>query len=150
MKTINEEISSKFNNEQHRGLVNLVFTSNLIIREQCKILKNFDMTLQQYNILRILKGSSPGKLSMQDIVRRMLDKSPNATRLAEKLLKKEFIDRVISPADRRVIYLSISKKGIEFIEKVNIHFNKEVDRMGLKLSVAEAENLNQLLDKIRN
>lgn len=149
MKTIDEEISSKFTTEQARAAVNLMYTSNWYKDIQIQLLKPFDLTIQQYNILRILRGSSPGKLAMQEIVCRMLDKSPNATRLADKLIKKGYVKRTASTIDRRVIYLTINDKGLELMKELEITFIRPLSETIGKLNDEQAAKLSELLDILR-
>lgn len=106
-----------------------------------------DLTPQQYNILRILRGA--GKpLSTLQIRQRMLDKMSDTSRIVDRLIKKELVQKVICKADRRLVDVTISEKGKELLKALD-EFNKDFDDMLSALSTNEAGMLNQLLDKLR-
>jgi DNA-binding MarR family transcriptional regulator len=143
---IEEHIKAKFKDDHHRAIVNLRYTSNWIGAYYNQQLEQFNLTLPQFNILRILRGAGDA-LSVQMVKERMLEPSPNTTRLIDKLLDKGFVKRQRCKSDRRVIYLKITNEGLENLEKVDTVF----DDMSLKnnLTKDEAEKLNNILDKLR-
>lgn len=148
MPCIDDEMNMKFKDEQHRLLANLVFTSAWIQNQFEAFLKPFGVSPQQFNILRILRGAKDW-LSMNEVKDRMVEKSPNATRLCDKLLRKELLERVRCDADRRVVHLRISQKGLDLLQQID-----EVDDqsyMGFKenVSAEEARLASQVLDKLR-
>ncbi len=147
MKSIDEVLQANFTNERHKAIVNVRHSSHFIGSYHETKLKNFDLSLAQFNILRILKGAN-SKLSIKVIRDRMLEKSPNTTRLIDKLIKKGFVERARSKEDRRVVYVIITNKGLKMLEKVNV----VIDDVSLlvNLSDDEAKQLNYLLDKMRN
>jgi DNA-binding MarR family transcriptional regulator len=147
MKSIDEILQANFTNERHKAIVNVRHTSHFIGSYHETKLKKFDLSLAQFNILRILKGART-KLSIKVIRDRMLEKSPNTTRLIDKLINKGFVERARCKEDRRVVYVIITDQGLEMLEKVNI----VIDDISLliNLSEEEAKQLNYLLDKMRD
>lgn len=143
---IEEHIKAKFKDDHHRAIVNLRYTSNWIGAYYNQQLEQFNLTLPQFNILRILRGAGDA-LSVQMVKERMLEPSPNTTRLIDKLLDKGFVKRQRCKSDRRVIYLKITSEGLENLEKVDTVF----DDMSLKNNITkdEAVTLNNILDKLR-
>jgi DNA-binding MarR family transcriptional regulator len=138
---------SKFRNEYQKLAINLIYTYNWMSEKTKKFFESEDITPQQYNILRILRGS--GKpLSTLQIRQRMLDKMSDTSRIVDRLVKKEFVKKVICKSDRRLVDVSISDKGMELLNKLE-QFNDEMDTVLSNISVEEATALNHLLDKIR-
>lgn len=148
MATIDKEIKSKFTSEQHRFVTNLVYTANWVQNAFNEDLKPFGISPQQYNILRILRGLGDWG-TMSEIKDGILEKSPNATRLADKLLKKQLIERKASEMDRRVVNVRISKKGLELFEE--IIKQESVIQKALKenISAKDASFISNALDKFR-
>ncbi|SFD06534.1 MarR family winged helix-turn-helix transcriptional regulator [Algibacter pectinivorans] len=145
MGDLSKEINSKFANNKVKALLNIVYTANLISTRQNEFFKPFGISPQQYNILRILKGAK-SPLKVQTIKERMLERSPNATRLMDKLCAKGYIERCASKEDRRVVKITITKAGLDFLETIPIHSHSEFLK---NLSEEEAEQLSNLLDKMR-
>ncbi|MEP3836506.1 MAG: MarR family transcriptional regulator [Algibacter sp.] len=145
MGDLSKEINSKFANIKVKALLNIIYTANFISNYQNEFFKPFGISPQQYNILRILKGAK-GPLKVQTIKERMLERSPNATRLMDKLCAKSYIERCVSAEDRRVVKITITKAGLDFLETIPINFNNSLLK---NLSEAEAEQLSNLLDKMR-
>lgn len=145
MGDLGKEINSKFPNEKVKALLNIKYTAGWLDQIGNELLKPYNISEQQYNILRILRGAAK-EISVTEVKERMIQKSPNATRLMDKLCDKKLIERIRCENDRRVVYVKISKKGLELIKKINmsdfdIHLNR--------LTESEAKMLNDLLDKIR-
>jgi DNA-binding MarR family transcriptional regulator len=145
MGDLGKDINSKFDNEWVKALINIKYTSAYLDNIADKILKPYNISEQQYNILRILRGAGK-EITVNTIKERMIQKSPNSTRLMDKLCDKNLINRVRCESDRRVVYIEISKDGLELLEKINL---KELDDYTNSLSEKEAKTLNKLLDKIR-
>ncbi|MFN5418628.1 MAG: MarR family winged helix-turn-helix transcriptional regulator [Flavobacteriia bacterium] len=145
---IGKEIQSKFKNSIHKAIVNVRFTSNWMGNKQHAYMSQFDLTMPQFNILRILRGAKDF-ISVNSVKERMVEKSPNTTRLMDKLLEKELIERVRCEEDRRVVYVKISEKGLELLAKIDVEF-EETYFFAAKLSEEEAETLSLLLDKLRD
>jgi len=145
MGDIAKDINSKFDNEHVKALINIKYTSSYLDNIANKILKPHNISEQQYNILRILRGAGK-EITVNTVKERMIQKSPNSTRLMDKLCDKNLINRVRCESDRRVVYVEISKDGLELLDKINL---KELDKYTRGLTVNEARTLNKLLDKIR-
>ena len=139
------EINSKFPDERIKAMLNVVYTSNWIVSLQNEAFKPFGISPQQYNILRILRGAGE-PLKVQTIKERMIERSPNATRLMDKLCAKELIKRFNCDSDRRVVYVEINKKGLDLVQEI---VEKEDASLWEKLTETEAKTLNKLLDKMR-
>lgn len=144
---IADHIKAKFKDDHHQAIVNLRFTSNWLGGYYNQQLQQFNLTLPQFNILRILRGAGEG-ISVQTVKERMLEPSPNTTRLIDKLAEKGFVVRMQSSSDKRVRNLVITEQGLAILSQVDEVF----DEMSLKdnLTQQEAKQLNTLLDKLRN
>jgi DNA-binding MarR family transcriptional regulator len=143
-KDINQ---SKFRDEWHKASVNIIFTSNWVLEQQKKHFDRGNLTQQQYNMLRILKGS-PTPLSTLQIRERMLDKMSDTSRIVDRLVTKGLVEKKINQLDKRLVDVIISNKGRELIEWMD-NYAYEIDDVLKNLSVAEATQLNLLLDKAR-
>ena len=139
---------SKFRNEYQKTVVNLIYTYNWITEKNKQFFEKGDITQQQYNILRILRGA--GKpLSTLQIRQRMLDKMSDTSRIVDRLVKKDLVKKVICKTDRRLVDVTITDQGLELLEKLD-GYNDEMDALLRSITEDEAKMLNQLLDKIRN
>lgn len=147
---IEEEIKQPvFKSAHSKALVNVMFTNNWLCNIQMEILKPYDVTLQQYNVLRILRGQYPTPITVCGIIERMLDKMSNASRLVDKLLAKELVQRRECPLDRRQVDVVITDKGLALLTQIDeCQQNWEARLHGI--SEAEAQELSNLLDKVRN
>ena len=145
MGDLAKDINSKFENNRVKALLNIIYTANWITSCQNEYVKDFGISPQQYNILRILKGAGKA-LNVQTIKDRMLERSPNATRLMDKLCAKNYIERLPSEHDRRVVKIAITKEGLDLLASIPKHLNRELLK---NLNEEEAEQLSDLLDKMR-
>jgi DNA-binding MarR family transcriptional regulator len=146
---IDDAIQSKFQSSAQRAMVNVRYTSNFFATKQNKFMAEFDLSMAQYNILRILRGAKKS-ISVNDVKSRMVEKSPNTTRLMDKLFDKDLIERVRCENDRRVVYVKISDGGLELLLKIDEAFCKASDDMySANLTDEEADTLSNLLDKLR-
>ncbi|MFD1294608.1 MarR family winged helix-turn-helix transcriptional regulator [Lutibacter holmesii] len=145
MAEFSKEINSKFPNEQIKALLNIKFTANHLDNIGNTFFKPFNISEQQYNILRILKGAKKA-ITVKTIKERMVQKSPNSTRLMDKLYEKGFIERTRCENDRRVVYVEINEKGLDLLSKIKI----DEIKVASSISTKEAKLLNELLDKFRN
>ena len=139
--------SSKFRNEYHKAIVNIIFTNNWIMERTKEIFERGDITPQQYNILRILRGAKE-PLSTLQIRQRMLDKMSDTSRIVDRLLKKELVKKVVCITDKRLVDVTITSKGLELLDELD-KYNDELDNVLNSISEQEVCTLNQLLDKIR-
>ena len=145
MGDFSKDINSTFPNERVKALLNIKYTANYLDHLGNLWLKPFNISEQQYNILRILRGAKEA-ITVNTVKDRMIQKSPNATRLMDKLCDKGFIERIRCENDRRVVYVKITEQGLKLLSEIKMdsfenNFNK--------ISEEEAKTLNKLLDKIR-
>nr|WP_321224282.1 MarR family transcriptional regulator [uncultured Psychroserpens sp.] len=145
MGDLAKEINSTFPNHKVKALLNIIYTANWITSYQNDFFKDFGISPQQYNILRILRGAGE-PLNVQTIKDRMLERSPNATRLMDKLCAKNYINRIPSEHDRRVVKIEITKAGISLLESIPNNLNSTLLK---NLNEDEAKQLSDLLDKMR-
>ena len=145
MGNLSKEINSKFANAKVKALVNVLYTANWISSFQNEFFKPFGISPQQYNILRILNGTDQA-LKVQTIKERMIERSPNATRLMDKLIAKQLIERFPCKDDRRVVYIKITNTGKQLLESISEDFNHDLLK---NISEEEAKQLSDLLDKMR-
>lgn len=136
-----------FRNSSHKVLVNILFTSNWILEKIKQFLESEDITHQQYNILRILSQSDT-PLSTMKIRERMLDKMSDTSRIVERLLKKNLVNKQVCRYDKRLVDVTINDKGLQLLHRLDKK-NDEVDAIISNLNLEEVEIVNQLLDKIR-
>lgn len=145
--SIEQDIQSRFRNEQHKIMVNLIYTYNWAMEKSKRFFEKADLTPQQFNILRILRGS--GKpLSTMQIRQRMLDRMSDTSRIVDRLLRKELVQKVVCKDDRRLVDITISEKGMKLLNELD-NYNDEMDAVLSTLDEEEAKTLNQLLDKLR-
>lgn len=148
MKTIEQAIQSRFRNNRHKAIVNLLYTAKYMESLIEKIIKPYGLSQQQFNILRIVRGASTKPLTLKYIKERMLDQTPDASRVVEKLCKKELLKRTTCDADRRSVDISITQKGLDLLAELDTHSEK-MDAL-MQLSDNQLEQFNNLLDSIRN
>lgn len=137
-----------FKSPYSKAIVNVIYTNNWLQSLQVEIFKPFDLTLQQYNVLRILRGQYPNPITVIAIIERMLDKMSNASRLVDKLLAKDLVIRRLCPHDRRAVDVIITDKGLELLEELDTLQNQWEDKLH-GLTESEALQLSELLDKMR-
>lgn len=142
--------TTPFRSPYQRVLVNVMYTSNWLASSQMQMLKPFGLTLQQYNVLRILRGQSPNPVKVSDITERMLDKMSNASRLVDKLVAKKLVLRTECPSDRRAVDVVVTDEGLALLKRLDVHQSEWSEVQRNKLSEQEASQLSQLLDKLRD
>lgn len=147
MARIDDEIETSFPNNRARFITNLIYTSNWFQNGVSDFIKPFGISLQQFNMLRILRGAKDW-VSMNEIKKLMIDKTPNTTRLANNLLQKKFVERQRSDVDRRIVYLKITNEGLDILKSID---NSDFNYMNYmdKISEEEAETISNILDRIR-
>lgn len=145
MGDLAKDINSTFPNNRVKALLNIIYTANWITSCQNEFFKPFGISPQQYNILRILRGAGE-PLKVQTIKDRMLERSPNATRLMDKLCAKNYIERLPSEYDRRVVEIVITQQGKDLLDAIPKNLNKDLLK---NLNEEEAAQLSKLLDKMR-
>jgi DNA-binding MarR family transcriptional regulator len=140
--------SSKFSDEQHKATLNILYTAYLLKQNLSTALKADGLTIEQHNVLRILKGSHPTELCVKDIASRILEKNSNVPRIIDRLVAKKLAKRTTSKEDKRETLVSLTDKGITTIE----HARKVVDQITKDIVMIgddEARTLNTLIDKMR-
>ncbi len=146
---IEEEIKqTKFRNPFQKAGINIIYTSHWLENKHKEFFKQFDITGQQFNILRILKGQHPRSISVTEIKERMLDKNSDVSRLLDRLALKSLISRKTCNYDKRSMDVFITQQGLELLEKIELQIT-QLDRFLGKLSTEEATQLSNLMDKIR-
>lgn len=139
---------SRFKDEWHKATVNLMYTNNWLVDKIKSALKKEGVTMQQYNVLRILRGSHPKPISTASIRDRMLDKMSDASRIVDRLVKKNWVKRSPCEQDKRLVDVVITRKGLNLLAQID-QDRSEIELVLSQLSEEEARILNQLLDKIR-
>jgi DNA-binding MarR family transcriptional regulator len=139
---------TKFRNEYQKSSVNLIFTYNWLMQQFKSIIEKADITPQQFNILRILRGAGQ-PLSTLQIRQRMLDKMSDTSRIVDRLVLKQLVQKVVCESDRRLVDVTITEAGLLMLDQLDQH-QEEMDAIFHNLSEEEASQLNALLDKIRS
>lgn len=130
-------------------MLNLIYTTNWLTSKQDSLFKDSDITVQQYNVLRILRGQYPNPCSIKLIKERMLDRMSDTSRIVDKLYTKKLLERNECPNDRRSVNVIISDKGLELLKSLD--YIDDISKQSLKsLTTAEINTLNELLDKLRD
>lgn len=137
-----------FRNEYQKATINIIFSANWLHERINVFLEEEDITQQQFNIMRILRGSRK-PLSTLQIRERMLDKMSDTSRIVERMLKKGLVEKKICSTDKRLVDVVLSEEGYTILEKID-RKNTEMDNILQHLSADEAETLNRLLDKMRD
>lgn len=145
MGDISKDIKSKFKSHKIKALINIKYTANWLNSHENEFFKPFGVSPQQYNILRILRGSDE-PMKAQTVRERMIDRAPNATRLMDKLCEKNLIERYRCNTDRRVVFISITKDGLKLLDTIDN--SSDIDFLN-NITEEEALILSNLLDKIR-
>ena len=138
---------TSFRSEHQRAIINLIFTYNWTTEHLKQIFDKHDLTMQQFNILRILRGSET-PLSTLQIRERMLDKMSDTSRIVDRLILKGLVKKTVSKSDKRLVDVFITLKGRKLLQKIDLQEDEIKDVMHA-LSEKEARSLNKLLDKIR-
>ncbi len=148
MKIENEIQQSRFSSSYHKASLNLIFTAGWL-RDKIKcIVEKEKITNQQFNILRILRGSYPRPISTLQIRERMLDKMSDTSRLVDRLIEKGHVKKITCKYDRRMVDVMITDKGMQLLKKLDAQ-QKKFDNLLAGLSEQEVNTLNKLLDKVR-
>lgn len=147
---LEEEIrQSKFESPYQKVTVNVLYTANWIQHKSAGAFKASGLTSQQYNVLRILRGKHPNCCSVGYIKEVMLDKTPDVTRLLDRLEIKGLVCRSYNDKNRRFMDVTITEDGIQLLDAVRPTMRKNEEEFRHRLTEAEAEQLSALLDKLR-
>lgn len=145
---IDKEIQSKFDDNYHRATVNIVFTYNWLAYTMRGQLEKYNITQQQYNVLRILRGQVPNPATVNLLKDRMLDKMSDASRIVDRLVQKNLVTRCTNNKDRRAVDIRISDEGLAILAKLDVEL-KTSDVIKGNITEEEAAQLSALLDKMR-
>lgn len=147
---LEEEIkqTTPFKNEFSKLAVNILYTHGWFVNTYSDFLKKHSITTAQYNILRILRGRHPKPASISLLKERMLDKMSDTSRLVDRLIIKELVERKICPNDRRKAEVIITEKGLKLLKELDVIEDNHKSNFG-NLSENEVKSLNDLLDKLR-
>ena len=146
---IEEEIqSTKFEDNFHKAVINLTYTYGWLNNSLRCHFEKHNLTSQQFNVLRILRGQYPNPATVNMIKERMLDKMSDASRIVDRLVQKGLVSRCTNNKDRRAVDIRISDQGLEILSKMDQEF-KAKDFLKDNLTEEEAGQLSDLLDKMR-
>lgn len=137
-----------FGSEQQKAMVNIMFTNGWVNDRFRDFMKPFGLTQQQYNVLRILRGSEPEPLSTSCIRSRMIDRMSDASRIVDRLFQKGLVQRTVCPRDRRLVEVRITEQGKQLLQTIDARQDEMHLAVG-SLSQDELRQLNILLDKLR-
>ncbi len=141
--------SNKFTDEKQKATINVLFTAYWLRQRFSMAIKADELTLEQYNVLRILKGKHPEQMCVKDIGSRIIEKSSNVPRIIDRLVIKKLAKRTPSTEDKRETLVSLTDKGMESLQRASL-LMEEINMSMNGISESEALLLNELLEKLRN
>jgi len=148
--SINEAIKQdEFSSEQQRLVMNIIFTGNHLSASSNRLFKKYDLTNQQFNVLRILRGQNGTAITVKNIESRMLDRSSNVSRLIDKLLKKSLVERIPSCEDRRRVDINVTQKGLDLLGSMDVDVRAMEFACLNCVHEEQAVLANQILDQLR-
>ena len=133
-----------------KTVINLLYTNNIVKEELARYFKTHDLSMEQYNVLRILRGQKGKPANRSTLQERMINKMSNTTRLVDKLIIKELVTRATCENNRRKIEIVITEKGLNLMATMDSEITKKEEQLTNGLTNEELETLNNLLNKIRN
>jgi len=146
--TLEEELKQKeFKSKRQRAYLNILFTASILNLEQTRLFKPYSISMQQYNVLRILRGQNGKPVSIGLIQERMLDIQSNASRLIDKLEDKKLVIRKVCPTDKRQMEITITREGLNLLTQLDEIIDSAEGN--IQLSDEEADLMNGLLNKLR-
>src|SRR5687768_15955321 len=146
-KDIHQE---KFRSDRHKAMLNVIYTYGWIIERIKQFLSKEDITHQQFNILRILRGAAPNPLSTLQIRERMLDKMSDTSRIVDRMVTKGLVKKVVCSKDKRLVDVTITEKGQQLLLKLDAEANQMDKAIMNNITESEAETISRLLDKLRD
>ena len=147
---IEEEIKQrKFKDPYQKAAINILFTASWMNSLNAEALKPFNISIQQFNILRILKGMHPEPVTVKLLTERMIDKMSNASRLVDKLNAKKYVERKACPLDRRRVDIKITELGLKTVNEASKALESGINQKMKEITEKEAGQLSDLLDRIR-
>ena len=132
-----------------QAIMNVMYTHTVVADNINEVMKSYDLSPEQYNVLRILRGQKGKPANMGIIQDRMIAKTSNTTRLVDKLLLKEFVDRKVCPGNRRKMEITITEKGQEILKELDPKVDEHESKFANNLTLQEQEQLINLLEKYR-
>jgi DNA-binding MarR family transcriptional regulator len=132
-----------------KTVINIMYTSRIIEESLHAIFKPYDLSMQQYNVLRILRGQKGNPANLSTIQERMVDKSSNTTRLVDKLIKKGWTKRNVCTKNRRKVEIFITETGLEILKTLDPITEAHNESIVASLNQTELEQLNHLLNNLR-
>ena len=150
MKSLQDEIQQrKWQNHQQMALINVLYTYHWIKDQMTEALKPYKITMQQYNVLRILRGAHPDGMAAARIRERLLDKTSDVSRLLDRLEKSNLVERQSSKEDKRVTEIFLTLRGLEILCQIRAVDKLHKEQLPKVLSDEDAQLLSALLDKVR-
>ncbi|MFT3845820.1 MAG: MarR family transcriptional regulator [Lacibacter sp.] len=140
--------SVNFRNETQKAGLNVLYTAWWLKTMMSRELKNFGLTHEQYNVLRILKGKSPDEMCVKDIAGRMIEKSSNVPRIIDRLVLKKLVKRTTDPNDKRHTVMTLTAAGFNILDLCTKKIN-EIFEKTIQMDEAAAKQLNELLELVR-
>ena len=135
---------------EKKTLLNIMYSQNVISEKFNEVLKPFDLSAEQFNVLRILRGQNGKAVNMCMIQERMIAKTSNTTRLVDKLLLKELVTREICSENRRKMEITITQKGMDLLKQLDSLVISHEKSFAKNLTDSELTTLNKLLEKFRS
>lgn len=148
MQLQKETHTAQFESEHQQAIVNVLYTYTWCIDQLKKVITPYDITTQQFNILRILRGQYPNPSTINLLRSRMLDKMSDASRIVDRLVQKDLVMKEANGADKRAVDIRINTKGLELLRQMDREVSIS-DIASSNLTGDEAAQLNILLDKMR-
>lgn len=139
---------SSFKSEQSKLIVNLIYTSNRLKEQITARLKENGLTMQQYNVLRIVRGAGETGSTTSEIRERLLDKMSDASRLVDRLVSMDLLEKVRDKEDRRIVFIYLTSKGSKLVN--DLIEREEVESLAAGMDEKKAQQLNELLDCFRS
>jgi DNA-binding MarR family transcriptional regulator len=149
MKLEEEIKQKKFVSQRAKLSINIIYTYHWLISKNQDVFKQYGITMQQFNILRILRGQAPNPCTIQLLKDRMLDKQSDVSRLVDRLVLKGLVLRQVCEKDRRKMDVLISESGLELLERMEPNVRR-MDQLTSTLTDQDVDQLNDLLDKMRD
>jgi DNA-binding MarR family transcriptional regulator len=146
---IESQIKTSKLNSNKKAVISIIYTANFLMDEISAVLKPFDLSLQQFNVLRILKGRKDKPANLSFIQERMISKMSNTSRLVDKLIQKQLVQRTICEQNRRKVDIFITAKGKNLLNEVNEMVDRKEYEITSNLSVSQLNLISDLLNIIR-
>ena len=141
--------SNRFESEKHKATLNVLYTAYWLKHNFTSVIKKEDLTIEQYNVLRILKGKDPEQMCVKDIGNRMIEKSSNVPRIIDRLVIKKLVKRAPSKIDKRETLISLTDKGTNTLTNATALVEKFTEGIN-GIDENEALALNDLMEKLRS